>query len=86
MFRLLLLLFVWKLTWKTRFGIEGLIRLSDLATPEPDATYDDTNYVLTIHDKKSPLKIALFEKVRVTVEMIKEERTGKRKIQLKLVR
>jgi exosome complex exonuclease DIS3/RRP44 len=71
---------------KTRFGIEGLIRTSDLGTPEPDATYDDVNYVLTIHDKKKPFSIALFDKVMVTVEMIKEERTGKRKIQLKLVR
>ncbi|RPA77880.1 RNB-domain-containing protein [Ascobolus immersus RN42] len=69
-----------------RFGIEGLIRTSDLDQPEPDATYDDTNYVLTIHDKKKPFQVALFDKVRVTVEMIKEERTGKRKIQLKLVR
>ncbi|TIA66312.1 ribonuclease R [Aureobasidium pullulans] len=31
-----------------RFGIEGLIRLRDLATPEPESEFDTENYVLKI--------------------------------------
>ena len=67
-----------------RFGIEGLIRLRDLATPEPVAVFDADEYVLRIGGSKE-LKVELFEKVTVRISDVKEESTGKRKIKLQLV-
>ncbi|KAL7266696.1 exosome catalytic subunit dis3 [Rhizina undulata] len=68
-----------------RFGIEGLVRTKELASVEPETTYDADNYVLTI---KGPQEwsIGLFDKVVVDVTDEKEESTGKRKIKLKLVK
>src|SRR5690606_2680385 len=68
-----------------RFGIEGLIRTKDLGTPEPETEYDGETYELTVKDKTS-FKVALCDKVKVTVQDEKDEKTGKRKIQLTLVR
>ncbi|KAF1943253.1 RNB-domain-containing protein [Clathrospora elynae] len=67
-----------------RFGIESLIRLRDLATPEPEADFDAENYVLNI---KGDVKrsIELFEKVAVRITDELEESTGKRKVRLSLV-
>jgi exosome complex exonuclease DIS3/RRP44 len=67
-----------------RFGIESLIRLRELATPEPEADFDPENYVLTI---KGDVKrqIELFEKVQVRITDEMEESTGKRKVRLSLV-
>ncbi|CBX92593.1 similar to exosome complex exonuclease exoribonuclease (Rrp44) [Plenodomus lingam JN3] len=61
-----------------RFGIESLIRLRDLATPEPEADFDADNYVLNV---KGDVKrnIELFEKVTVRITDELEESTGKRK-------
>ena len=67
-----------------RFGIEGLIRLRDLATPEPDAVYDAEEYVLRLAGSKK-LEVELFQKVTVRISDVKEESTGKRKIKLQLV-
>ena len=67
-----------------RFGIEGLIRLRDLASPEPEATFDADEYILTIWGTVQR-KIELFQKVRVKISDVKEESTGKRKINLELV-
>ena len=68
-----------------RFGIEGLIRLRDLATPEPEAVFDAEAYMLStlgsIH-----IKVELFQKVVVRISDIREESTGKRKVNLELVR
>jgi exosome complex exonuclease DIS3/RRP44 len=67
-----------------RFGIESLIRLRDLATPEPEADFDAENYVLNVKgDVKR--KVELFEKVQVRITDEKEESTGKRKVKLTLV-
>ncbi|KAI9722268.1 MAG: hypothetical protein M1812_001740 [Candelaria pacifica] len=67
-----------------RFGIESLIRLRDLATPEPEAVFDAENYVLRTEGARK-IEIELFEKVRVRINDEKEESTGKRKIKLGLV-
>ncbi|KAI4171030.1 MAG: hypothetical protein LQ343_004567 [Gyalolechia ehrenbergii] len=68
-----------------RFGIEGLIRLSDLATPEPESEFNAEEYVLEVSGSRE-VKIELFQKVLVRISDIKEESTGKRKIKLELVK
>lgn len=67
-----------------RFGVEGLIRLRDLAEVEPVADFDQENYILTVTGLS--LQIDLFQKVNVRISDIKEESTGKRKIKIELVR
>lgn len=67
-----------------RFGIESLIRLRDLAEPEPEAVFDAENYTLEVKgDVKR--KVELFEKVQVRITDQIEESTGKRKVKLGLV-
>jgi len=68
-----------------RFGIEGLIRLRDLASPEPEGVFDAEEYVLRTEGSVK-LKVELFEKVVVRISDVKEETTGKRKIKMELVR
>ncbi|KAL8937622.1 MAG: hypothetical protein Q9216_004337 [Gyalolechia sp. 2 TL-2023] len=68
-----------------RFGIEGLIRLSDLATPEPESVFDAEEYVLEVSGSRE-VRIELFQKVLVRISDVKEESTGKRKIKLELVK
>ncbi len=68
-----------------RFGIEGLIRLRDLASPEPEGVFDAEEYVLRTEGSMK-LKVELFEKVVVRISDVKEETTGKRKIKMELVR
>ena len=67
-----------------RFGIEGLIRLRDLATPEPEAAFDAEEYVLRTEGSRN-VRVELFEKVAVKISDTKEETTGKRKVVLQLV-
>lgn len=67
-----------------RFGIEGLIRLRDLATPEPAAVFDAERYLLRTEGSRQ-VRVELFEKVKVRISDVKEESTGKRKIRLELV-
>ena len=67
-----------------KFGIEGLIRLRDLATPEPESVFDGDEYVLRISSSRT-LKVELFQKVVVKISDAKEESTGKRKIKLELM-
>ena len=68
-----------------RFGIEGLIRLRDLATPEPEGTFDAEEYVLRVSGSVK-LEVELFQKVTVRISDVKEESTGKRKIKLELIK
>lgn len=83
-----------------RFGVEGLIRLRDLATPEPHADLDRDEYRLSIsfvggadgdgadvarRGKGRNLVIDLFQKVRVRISDVLEEQTGKRKIKMEMV-
>jgi len=70
-----------------RFGIEGLIRLRDLAEagkPEPEGEFDAENYTLDVKGSKSA-RIELFARVMVRIEDEMEESTGKRKIKIRLV-
>jgi len=68
-----------------RFGIEGLIRLRDLATPEPESEFDTENYVLKIKGEGIDRNVELFEKVKVRISDEAEESTGKRKVKLSLL-
>ena len=68
-----------------RFGIEGLIRIRDLATPEPEGVFDAEEYILRVSGSIK-LEMALFQKVVVRISDVKEESTGKRKIKLELVK
>ncbi|KAI9710981.1 MAG: exosome catalytic subunit dis3 [Bogoriella megaspora] len=67
-----------------RFGIEGLIRLKDLSTPEPDRVFDADNYRLSISGPRQ-LDVDLFQKVMVQISDQREESTGKRKIRMQLL-
>ncbi|KAF2691090.1 ribonuclease R [Lentithecium fluviatile CBS 122367] len=67
-----------------RFGIESLIRLRDLATPEPEAQFDAENYVLKVGGEVNG-SVELFEKVNVRITDEVEQSTGKRKVKLTLV-
>ena len=67
-----------------RFGIEGLIRLRDMETPEPQAEYDAERYALAVSGSRD-FTVALFEKVRVRISDEQEESTGKRKVKLNLI-
>lgn len=67
-----------------RFGIEGLIRLRDLASPEPEAVFDAERYALRTEGSRE-VRVELFGKVRVRIGDVKEESTGKRKVRLELV-
>ncbi|KAA8567284.1 hypothetical protein MFRU_007g03200 [Monilinia fructicola] len=67
-----------------RFGIESLIRLRDLAEPEPESDFDAENYVLQTKGSRE-VRVELFGKVLVRISDVKEESTGKRKIKAELV-
>jgi exosome complex exonuclease DIS3/RRP44 len=67
-----------------RFGIERLIRLRDLAIPEPEADFDQEKYVLTFSGSRKG-SVELFGKVKVRIEDQMEESTRKRTIKLSLV-
>ena len=76
-----------------RFGIEGLIRLRDLATPEPKASFDAEEYVLKIDgggggsgNAQNVLVVELFQKVMVRISDVVETGTGKRKVKMEWVR
>jgi exosome complex exonuclease DIS3/RRP44 len=67
-----------------RFGIEGLIRLRDLAEPEPESTFDAESYTLRTSGSRS-INVELFQKVRVRVSDQKDEATGKRGVKMVLL-
>ncbi|KAG5921729.1 hypothetical protein E4U42_005723 [Claviceps africana] len=67
-----------------RFGIEGLIRLRDLADPEPESDFDAESYRLVTRGSRA-LQIDLFQKVKVRVSDEKDERTGKRGVKMELM-
>ncbi|AEO65874.1 83a10650-1250-4014-8bb6-843dad37df51 [Thermothielavioides terrestris] len=67
-----------------RFGIEGLIRLRDLADPEPAAAYDAETYTLTTSGSRA-VTVELFQKVRVRVTDHKDEAMGKRGVKMELL-
>lgn len=67
-----------------RFGIEGLIRLRDLAEPEPESEFDAENFTLTTTGSRE-VKVELFQKVKVRVHDEKDEKTGKRGVKMELI-
>lgn len=67
-----------------RFSIEGLIRLRDLAEPEPDADFDADSYTLVTRGSRA-VRVELFQKIRVRVRDEKDERTGKRGVKMELL-
>lgn len=67
-----------------RFGIEGLIRLRDLAEPEPEGIFDADTYSLKTTGSRD-VTVELFEKVLVRISDVLEESTGQRKVKLELV-
>ncbi|KPM39484.1 Exosome complex exonuclease dis3 [Neonectria ditissima] len=67
-----------------RFGIEGLIRLRDLAETEPEADFDAETYTLTTKGSRE-VKVELFQKVKVRVHDEKDEMTGKRGVKMELI-
>lgn len=67
-----------------RFGIEGLIRLRDLAEPEPEADFDAETYTLMTRGSRE-VKVELFQKVRVRVHDEKDKATGKRGVKMELL-
>ena len=71
-----------------RFGIEGLIRLRELATPEPKGVFDGEEYLLRVEGGglEKPLVVELFQKVSVRISDVQEAGTGKRKVKMELVR
>ena len=69
-----------------RFGIEGLIRLRELASPEPEGAFDEEEYILRVSGTAVNIQVELFQKVVVRISDVKEVSTGKRKIKLELVR
>nr|POF08126.1 exosome complex exonuclease dis3 [Quercus suber] len=72
-----------------RFGVEGLIRLRDLAEQEekePESVFNGEDYSLELKSgPKAGRKLELFEKIRVRISDEAEESTGKRKIRLHLI-
>ncbi|KAI2624786.1 RNB domain-containing protein [Xylaria nigripes] len=68
-----------------RFGIEGLIRLRDLADPEPESVFDAEKYTLKLTGSYEAV-VELFQKVRVRIRDVKDEATGKRGAKMELVR
>ncbi|OTB05516.1 hypothetical protein M426DRAFT_10558 [Hypoxylon sp. CI-4A] len=68
-----------------RFGIEGLIRLRDLADPEPESVFDAERYTLATSGS-AEWKVELFMKVTVRIQDVKDEATGKRGAKMELVK
>jgi exosome complex exonuclease DIS3/RRP44 len=66
------------------FGIEGLIRLRDLAEPEPQSEFDAETYTLTTRGSRD-VRVELFQKVKVKVRDEKDEMTGKRGVKMELI-
>ncbi|KAI1410862.1 RNB-domain-containing protein [Hypoxylon sp. FL1857] len=68
-----------------RFGIEGLIRLRDLAEPEPESVFDAEGYTLKCTGSRD-VQVELFQKVLVRIRDVKDESTGKRGAKMELLR
>lgn len=67
-----------------RFGIEGLIRVREMADPEPESVFDNEEYSLTLSGSREA-KVELFQRVKVRISDEAEESTGKRKVKMTLL-
>ena len=63
------------LTMRTRLGIEGLIRF------KKDVDFDAENYVIEVLGSQ----VAVFDKVRVRIEVEKDKNTQRGKVKMTLV-
>ncbi|QIX01936.1 hypothetical protein AMS68_007453 [Peltaster fructicola] len=68
-----------------RFGIEGLIRVKDIAGKDEDAVFREDEYKLEVKTPDKLLRVELFEKITIRVKDEVEPSTGKRKLKLELV-
>ncbi|ORY87156.1 hypothetical protein BCR37DRAFT_343006 [Protomyces lactucae-debilis] len=69
-----------------KFGIEGVIHLASLSTPEPESEFKEDEYQLLIKPgNATPFTIAVFDKVRVKILTVQDASTGKRKVELSLL-
>lgn len=67
-----------------RFGLEGSVAVKDLAKTEVPTEFLAEEYTIKIG--KTGTKIAVFDKVVVSVEAIREESTGKQKVKMLLIK
>jgi exosome complex exonuclease DIS3/RRP44 len=67
-----------------RFGVESVVRLRDLAEPEPESAYDAETYTLRTSGSRS-VTVELFQKVRVRISDEKDKATGKRGVKMELL-
>lgn len=67
-----------------KFGIEGLIKLEDLGDSNT-SLFDEEKFELSFTDfQNQKRKVGVFDKVTVDIKSIKDEITGKRKVQMLL--
>ncbi|KAI5954638.1 DIS3 [Candida jiufengensis] len=67
-----------------KFGVEGLIKLETMGDVNK-ATYNEDKYELTLTDfNGNERTVGVFDKVKVDVKSVKDEVSGKRKVQLLL--
>lgn len=67
-----------------KFGVEGLIKLETMGDVN-SANYDEDKYELTFTDLNGNKRtVGVFDKVKVDVKSVKDEVSGKRKVQLML--
>lgn len=55
-----------------------------MADQEIDSEFDENNYELSLSAKSCQMKVALFDKVRVRVSVVRDQQNN-RKVQLDLV-
>jgi len=67
-----------------RFGLEGLVNVKDLGRGEVQTEFLPEEYTIKIG--KEGVKIAVFDRVVVSVEAVREESTGKQKVKMLLVK
>jgi S1 domain len=65
-----------------RFGLEGLVNLGDLGRVVQTEFFLE-EFALEVGVKK--VRIAVFDRVVVSVEAVREESTGKQKVKMMLV-
>ena len=66
-----------------RFGLEGLVNVKDLGRGELKTEFLVEEFALKIG--KEGTSIAVFDRVTVSIEAVREESTGKQKVKMLLV-
>jgi len=66
-----------------RFGLEGLVNVKDLSKTEIPTEFLAEEYAIKLG--KTATKIAVFDKVVVSVEAVRDESTGRQKVKMLLV-